>query len=54
MLTGLAFKFSPKAQLTGGLMFKLYSIISLAWIIIGLIYILKKVKQQTPNTQYSQ
>ncbi len=44
MLTGLAFKFSPKAPLTGDLMFKVYSVISILWLIIGLIYILSRKK----------
>ena len=44
MLTGFAFKYSPKAQFTGDFMFKLYIGLSVVWIITGLIYKMKKVK----------
>lgn len=44
MLTGFAFKYSPTAQLTGDLMFKIYFGLSVAWLVIGLIYKTKRVK----------
>lgn len=44
MLTGLAFKYSPKAVLTGDFMFKLYAGLSALWLIVGLIYKGKKMK----------
>jgi len=49
MLTGLAFKYSPKAELTGDFMFNLYAGLSAVWLVIGLIYSRKKIKQQMPN-----
>lgn len=44
LLTGFAFKYSPKAQLTGDLMFNIYLTLSITWLIAGLIYKSKRAK----------
>ncbi len=43
-LTAFAFKYSSKAQLTGDFLFNVYLGFSVLWIVMGLIYRMKRIK----------
>ena len=46
MMTALPFKFFQKSQLIGDFMFNVYVGFSVAWLIVGLIYKMKRVKSE--------
>ena len=50
ILTGFAFRYSPKAMETGETMFNIYMGLSIAWLMCGLVYVKYKTISTNPNT----